>query len=80
MLSNINVDRNQLRQMVLVGQPQLLELLRCPELQQFAQRMAADLHIPPLPAEDVTDYVQHRLWVAGRGARLFLTTRPVHDR
>jgi len=76
MLSNINVDKNQLRQMVLVGQPQLRELLRRPELQQFAQRMAADLHIPPFPAEDVADYVQHRLWVAGRGARLFLTTRP----
>ena len=71
MLSNINVDKNQLLQMVLVGQPQLRELLCRPELQQFAQRVAADFHIPPFSADEVADYVQHRLSVAGREARLF---------
>ena len=71
MLSNINVDKNQLLQMVLVGQPQLKQLLSRPELQQFAQRVAADFHIAPLSADEVPAYVQHRLWVAGRGARLF---------
>jgi len=71
MLSNINVDKNQLLQMVLVGQPQLRELLCRPELRQFAQRVAADFNIPAFSADEVADYVQHRLWVAGRGARLF---------
>lgn len=71
MLSNINVDKNQLLQMVLVGQPQLRELLCRPDLQQFAQRVAADFNIPPFSADEVEDYVQHRLSVAGREARLF---------
>jgi general secretion pathway protein A len=42
MLSNINADRDQLWQMVLVGQPQLKHLLSRPELEQFAQRVSAD--------------------------------------
>ncbi len=71
MLSNINVDKHQLLQMVLVGQPQLQELLCRPELQQFAQRVAADFHIAPLVLDEVPAYVTHRLWVAGRQATLF---------
>jgi general secretion pathway protein A len=42
MLSNINADKDQLLQMVLVGQPQLKHLLSRPELEQFAQRVSAD--------------------------------------
>jgi general secretion pathway protein A len=71
MLSNINVDKHQLLQMVLVGQPQLRDLLCRPELQQFAQRVAADFHIAPLAAAEVPAYVRHRLQVAGRETALF---------
>ena len=45
MLSNINADKDQLLQVVLVGQPQLRELLRRPDLQQFFQRVAVDFFI-----------------------------------
>lgn len=71
MLSNINADKDQLLQVVLVGQPQLRELLKRPELQQFAQRVAADFYIPPLNSVEVGDYIEHRLKVAGRDRQLF---------
>lgn len=71
MLSNINADKDQLLQVVLVGQPQLRQLLRRPELQQFAQRVATDFFIPPLNSVEVGDYITHRLKVAGRERQLF---------
>lgn len=71
MLSNINADKDQLLQMILVGQPQLRDMLLRPELTQFAQRIAADFFIPPLNSVEVDDYIQHRLKVAGREKQLF---------
>ncbi len=71
MLSNINADKDQLLQVILVGQPQLRDLLKRPELQQFAQRVAADFFIPPLNSVEVGDYIEHRLKVAGRDRQLF---------
>lgn len=71
MLSNINADKDQLLQVILVGQPQLRDLLKLPELHQFAQRVAVDFFIPPLSEEEVSRYVAHRLHVAGRERPLF---------
>ena len=71
MLSNINADKHQLLQLVLVGQPQLKQLLRRPELEQFAQRVSVDFHIAPLEPDEVADYIAHRLRIAGREAPLF---------
>lgn len=71
MLSNINADKDQLLQIILVGQPQLKELLRRPELHQFAQRIAVDYFLPPLSSGEVGRYIDHRLQVAGRDAPLF---------
>jgi len=71
MMSNINADKDQLLQMILVGQPQLKDLLRRPDLQQFAQRVSAHFFIPPLEPEDVSRYIQRRLEVAGRTEPLF---------
>ena len=71
MLSNINADRDQLLQMVLVGQPLLKHVLSRPELEQFAQRVSADFNIEPLAADEVGAYIRHRLQVAGRDEPLF---------
>ena len=71
MLSNINADKNQLLQIMLVGQPQLKDLLLKPELLQFSQRVEVDFHIKPFEAADVQGYIQHRLKVAGRETPLF---------
>lgn len=71
MLSNINADKHQLLQMILVGQPQLKDLLRRPDLAQFAQRVSAHVFITPLEQHEVAGYIKHRLMVSGRTEPLF---------
>jgi len=71
MLSNINADKHQLLQLVLVGQPQLKELLQRPELVQFAQRIASDFHLRALSDEEVENYIACRLEVAGADRNMF---------
>ena len=72
-LSNINVDKHLLVQIVLVGQPELRDMMRMPQLRQFAQRIGADYHIGRLNEDETLAYVQHRLRVAG-GPRTDLFT------
>jgi type II secretory pathway predicted ATPase ExeA len=71
MLSNINADKDELLQLVLVGQPQLRDLLTRPELTQFSQRIAADFHLSAMQPGEVDAYVQHRLAVSGAQWRIF---------
>src|ERR1700751_3783750 len=52
MLSNINADQHQILHLILVGQPQLRDLLQSPQLHQFAQRISSDFHLRPLAARD----------------------------
>jgi general secretion pathway protein A len=59
MLSNINADQAQLLQLILVGQPQLRDILKRPELFQFAQRVSSDFHLPPLNEQEVKVYTEH---------------------
>lgn len=71
MLSNINADKDQLLQIVLVGQPQLRELLRQPEMRQLTQRVSSHFFIAPLDEAEIEPYIQHRLDVVGCSAPLF---------
>jgi general secretion pathway protein A len=71
MLSNINADKHQYLQIILIGQPQLKDLLRSPELVQFAQRVSSDFHLKPLSHNEVTNYINYRLKAAGASAQLF---------
>jgi len=71
MLSNINADKDMVLQMVLVGQPELREVLQRPELTQFAQRVGAEYHLEGMNAEDTAAYIRHRLKVAGGDPQLF---------
>ena len=71
MLSNINADKNQYLQLILVGQPQLKDLLRSPQLFQFAQRVSSDFHLKPLEPSEVKDYINFRLKAAGAQFQLF---------
>ena len=71
MLSNINADKDQLLQVILVGQPELRSLLRRPDMKQFFQRVSVDYFIPPLKQTEVSKYIHHRLRVAGREEPLF---------
>ncbi len=71
MLSNINADKDQYLQIILIGQPQLRDLLRSPQLLQFAQRVSSDFHLKPLEANEVRDYIDCRLRAAGGQPELF---------
>lgn len=71
MLSNINADKEQLLQIILVGQPQLRDLLRRPELVQFAQRISSDYHLTALSKKEVPEYIAHRMQLAGSPSCLF---------
>lgn len=71
MLSNINADRDQLLQIILVGQPELREMLARTELRQFAQRITADFHLTGLEAHEIRGYIQRRLSVAGTESEIF---------
>ncbi len=65
LLSNLETDKSKLLQIILVGQPELNEMLRKPELEQLRQRIAINAHISPLNREDTENYINHRLKVAG---------------
>jgi len=71
MLSNINADKHQVLQLILAGQPELRNILRKPELEQFAQRVAVDYHLGPLSSEETSEYIKHRLKLAGGRPGLF---------
>src|ERR1700693_3294497 len=71
MLSNINTDKHQLLQIILIGQPQLKELLRAPQLSQFAQRISSDFHLGPLDKHEVVKYIDFRLSAVGSQSVLF---------
>jgi general secretion pathway protein A len=71
MLSNINADKQQFLQIILVGQPQLKQLLCAPQLLQFAQRISSDFHVRPLNAQEVTEYIDFRLRAVGAQQALF---------
>ena len=71
MLSNVNADKHQVLQVILVGQAGLRETLKRPELAQFAQRVLLDFHLAPLGRGDTLHYIRHRLQVAGADPQLF---------
>ncbi|MCL1043989.1 AAA family ATPase [Shewanella electrodiphila] len=71
LLTNLETDTKKLLQVILIGQPELQQLLKRQELRQLAQRITARYHLLPLTVEEIQLYVQHRLQVAGRFEPLF---------
>ena len=71
MFTNINSNKDELLQLVLVGQPELRDTVRRPDMRQFAQRVSANFHLPPMDAPTVRTYIAHRLRVAGAEQSLF---------
>ena len=67
-LSNLETEKEKLLQIVLVGQSNLKDLLRRPELRQLDQRVSIRYDLKPLTKDETAAYVQHRLSVAGGGA------------
>jgi MSHA biogenesis protein MshM len=71
LMSNIETEKRKLLQIVLFGQPELDARLAQPHLRQLLQRITFADRIQPLRAEEIGDYVAHRLRVAGGGEPLF---------
>jgi type II secretory pathway predicted ATPase ExeA len=65
MLTNINSGKDELVQLILVGQPELRAMVLAPNMRQLAQRVAASFHLERMGAEMVEAYVSHRLRRAG---------------
>jgi len=65
LLSNLETDTSKLMQIVLTGQPELLEKLEAPALRQLRQRIAVEHHMAVLEPDEVRPYLAHRIEVAG---------------
>ena len=77
LLTNLETSKEKLLQIILIGQPELLSLLKRKNLRQLAQRITARYHLLALSRSETYAYIQHRLLVAGRRDPLF-TRRAMH--
>ena len=69
LLTNLETNERKLLQIILIGQPELRDMLARPELEQLAQRVTARFHLDALSEAETVQYIRHRLTVAGmRGA------------
>jgi general secretion pathway protein A len=71
LLTNLETPTQKLLQIILIGQPELRELLDRTELRQLAQRITGRYHLEPLSREETQGYVRHRLRVAGATGEIF---------
>lgn len=65
LLTNLETSERKLLQIVLIGQPELRQILAAPELEQLAQRVIARFHLQALSEAETEQYISHRLGVAG---------------
>ena len=73
LLTNLETAKQKLLQIVLIGQPELRELLARNDLRQLAQRITGRYHLEPLSREETEQYIEHRLKVAGALGEVFDT-------
>ncbi len=71
LLTNLETNTQKLLQIIVIGQPELRELLGRNELRQLAQRITGRYHLDPLSKEETAAYVRHRLRVAGATTDIF---------
>ena len=80
LLTNLETATQKLLQIILIGQPELRELLDRTDLRQLAQRITGRYHLKPLSREETQGYIRHRLRVAGAAGEIFTAAalREVH--
>ncbi|MCU0977106.1 MAG: AAA family ATPase [Steroidobacteraceae bacterium] len=80
LLTNLETATQKLLQIILVGQPELRDVLTSPDLRQLAQRITGRYHLEALSRSETQAYVRHRLRVAGAAAEIFTAgaLREVH--
>ncbi|MGC1403063.1 MAG: peptidoglycan-binding protein, partial [Thermodesulfobacteriota bacterium] len=65
LLTNLETKEHKLLQMIMIGQPELKEILSQPQLLQLSQRITARYHLGPLSKEEILQYINYRLSIAG---------------
>ncbi len=80
LLTNLETDTQKLLRIILIGQPELGELLSAHDMRQVAQRITSRYHLTTLGPDETEQYIRHRLSVAGCHQRLFSksATRKIH--
>jgi general secretion pathway protein A len=71
LLTNIETTKEKLLQVILIGQPELVDVMQRPELRQLGQRVTARYHLRPFAFAETKAYVRHRLEVAGQRDSMF---------
>jgi general secretion pathway protein A len=71
LLTNLETETHKLLQVILIGQPELRDILDRVELRQLAQRVTGRYHLDPLSADETASYIRHRLRVAGATSDIF---------
>jgi general secretion pathway protein A len=71
LLTNLETNTQKLLQIILIGQPELRDLLARNELRQLAQRVTGRYHLHPLSAAETAAYARHRLRVSGATSDIF---------
>ncbi|GAB6193562.1 ExeA family protein [Desulfocastanea catecholica] len=75
LLTNLETNTNKLLQIILIGQPELRNILSDPKLSQINQRITTRYHLKPLQAADVGTYIEHRITIAGGNSRNVLFSK-----
>lgn len=76
LLTNLETDKRKLLQIILLGQPELRDMINRPQLRQLAQRITARYHLGPLEKQDISGYIFHRIQIAG-GHENFFSPRAI---
>ncbi len=71
LLTNLETSKQKLLQIILIGQPELRDLLARTDLRQLAQRITGRYHLKPLTRDESAEYIEHRLRVAGALVEIF---------
>jgi len=71
LLTNLETNQHKLLQIIMIGQPELLETLKQTEIRQLEQRITARYHLLPLSSIETAEYISHRLSVAGMREQIF---------
>jgi len=66
LLSNLETDKDKLLQIILVGQPELGEMLESHELRQIGQRITLNFNLTPLSFNETKEYIQYRINIAAQ--------------
>ena len=78
LISNLETSKDKLLQLVLIGEPELSEMLNSNELRQIGQRVSVGYCIGPLTHDETVGYIQHRLTIASKGPPVRFDRKAVH--